>query len=412
MYKWSFPNNGFGQIMGVANAGFEHFRGEGLKSLAREICQNSLDARRDVNKPVKVEFVFDSLPSKSIEGFSEYKKVLEQCLSYWSRENNQKAIKFLNEAKIESNRDRINFLRISDYNTTGLLWAYSDKADGWNALTKIDGGATKSGDEAGSFGIGKNAPFCNSYFRVVYYRTLNIDGEKAAQGVARIMSFPTDETDNMGSMTTGIGFYGNPEKNKPVENIEFLDKMYTRTEVGTDVFVCGFFWKTDWKSEICKEIIQNFAVSIYEGLLEVTVGDEKITRNTLERYVNRFNTKDNVSVYSVLIKKDEVKEYYKNLLGGRFRLRLFIKEQNDKSLNHKILVVRRVGMKLFYLPSFSKSIAHTGILDIQGEELSKFFREMENSNHDAWDHKKHPDPDRAKNAFDELKRWIEDIFDE
>src|SRR5699024_12065015 len=62
-------------------------------------------------------------------------------------------------------------------------------------LTKIDGGATKNGDTAGSFGIGKNAPYCYSFYRTIFYRTLNKDGEYAAQGMARLLSFPTDLSD-------------------------------------------------------------------------------------------------------------------------------------------------------------------------------------------------------------------------
>ena len=42
--KWNFPSNNFGQIFGIADSGVETFKGTPIKSLAREICQNSLDA--------------------------------------------------------------------------------------------------------------------------------------------------------------------------------------------------------------------------------------------------------------------------------------------------------------------------------------------------------------------------------
>ena len=41
---WNFPGNQDGQIKGVADAGIENFNGTELSSLARENCQNSLDA--------------------------------------------------------------------------------------------------------------------------------------------------------------------------------------------------------------------------------------------------------------------------------------------------------------------------------------------------------------------------------
>ena len=42
--EWKFPHNGFGQVRGVSDAGIETFTGTEIQSLAREICQNSLDA--------------------------------------------------------------------------------------------------------------------------------------------------------------------------------------------------------------------------------------------------------------------------------------------------------------------------------------------------------------------------------
>ncbi|QXM06731.1 hypothetical protein [Crassaminicella indica] len=52
---WNFPSNNFGQLNGISEAGIETFRGSPYSSLAREICQNSLDAILDKDKP---EFVF------------------------------------------------------------------------------------------------------------------------------------------------------------------------------------------------------------------------------------------------------------------------------------------------------------------------------------------------------------------
>ena len=53
---WNFPGNNFGTLSGIGEAGIETFKGSPCRSLAREICQNSLDARLDPGKPVRVEF--------------------------------------------------------------------------------------------------------------------------------------------------------------------------------------------------------------------------------------------------------------------------------------------------------------------------------------------------------------------
>ena len=54
MAYWYFPSNDHGENKGINDSGVATFRGTPLKSLAREICQNSLDAATD--KTVRVDF--------------------------------------------------------------------------------------------------------------------------------------------------------------------------------------------------------------------------------------------------------------------------------------------------------------------------------------------------------------------
>ena len=193
MCKWNFPNNCCGQIAGVANAGIETFSGTEILSLAREICQNSLDAAKNSGDCVKVEFEKYVIESKDIPGYENYKDSIRKASAYWEKQDSNKAVQFLQRATKEIKKKYSFVLRISDYNTTGLSEPYGYGSDGWNSLTKIDGGATKNGDKNGAFGIGKNAPFCNSDLRLVFYRTLNMENEIAAQGMSRFLSFPEDE---------------------------------------------------------------------------------------------------------------------------------------------------------------------------------------------------------------------------
>ena len=52
MAYWYFPSNDYGENKGINDSGVATFRGTPLKSLAREICQNSLDAT--IGKTVRV----------------------------------------------------------------------------------------------------------------------------------------------------------------------------------------------------------------------------------------------------------------------------------------------------------------------------------------------------------------------
>ena len=218
MIEWNFPSNNGGQINGIANAGIETFNGRLIQSITRENCQNSLDAAKNENEKVIVKFTSKKINSNLFPGREVFLQKLKKALEYWKK--NEKAKTFLEKALFVMEKDEMDVLIISDYNTTGLLGAYSnDIYSPWSSLTKLDGGATKSGNTGGSYGIGKNAPFANSNFRTVFYRTRNSDNEIASQGIARIISYPEDFDAEMDTMTTGVGYYGNSKGNIPVNKI-------------------------------------------------------------------------------------------------------------------------------------------------------------------------------------------------
>ena len=67
---WNFPNNGCGQTRGISDAGIETFNGKEIQSLAREICQNSLDATPDgSSSEVVIEFERYIIKSNYIPGY-------------------------------------------------------------------------------------------------------------------------------------------------------------------------------------------------------------------------------------------------------------------------------------------------------------------------------------------------------
>ena len=69
-------------------------------------------------------------------------------------------------------------------------------------------------------------------------------------------------------------------------------------------------------------------------------------------------------------------------------------------------------MKISDIPSLPKSISFVGFLELQGEELNKFFRGMENPQHNKWEPKRHPDPSRAREYKDEVEEWVRSVISE
>lgn len=410
--EWKFPHNGYGQVRGVSDAGIETFTGTEIQSLAREVCQNSLDAVVEgSDATVRVDFEKYRIPSLDIPGYEQYASKIKKAYDYWSIKNSEKTIKVLAKALDSINKPNVNILRISDFNTTGLSHPYEDSDEGWNALTKLDGGATKRGDKAGAFGIGKNAPFTNSDYRLVFYRTLNEAYETAAQGMSRFISFPEDLNDSMNTMTTGIGYYGNPQGNLPVDSIRELEELYKRSEMGTDVFIYGFNAGAEWDKDVINEVLENFLMSIHKNLLSVTVADKIIDSSTLSRYLGVYNSKvKNAYWYHQVLIRPETKVFARDFHGlGTLKLSVLV--DSSEKMNRKILITRTSGMKLFELKNMSRIISFSGILEMEGKELNEFFREMETPAHDKWLPSRHStNVTLAKEYNIELKDWVRECI--
>jgi len=423
MVKWNFPEIIGGQLKGVSDAGIENFSGSELTSLVRENCQNSLDAAINDEDPcVRVEFECSHVDSTNVPGINDYREILKKCKDFWDTMNSVKSHEFLRDAYSYLRKDKTFVLRISDYNTAGLSFPYSHGKKpqeylqgGWYSLVKVDGAANKDGDKAGAFGIGKSAPFCNSAYRVVFYRTLNIDNERAAQGISRLLSYPGKQEK---SYTSGIGYYGEENGNDPIGSIPELDSFKKRDECGTDVFIYGFKSTTTWENEAIIALLDNFLMSIYNGMLSVKIQNQVIDKDTLGSVMRRSHrtyvseTKNTYGNYLALTSTSGVTKHYKEFHGlGTLELTILV-DPNEK-LDRKILVVRKAGMKLFRLSNINKVISFTGILELKGKALNSYFRQMETVAHDCWEPRRYKEnPKQAKAYYEEIKEWIHNVVAE
>lgn len=180
--KWRFPINDSGGIRGINDTGVAMFRGNPLSSLAREICQNSLDAAISDKEPVKVQFKMFTIKTDEIYGMKDLKETFLKCKDFWGDQVNGETVKFFNNAITVSNRPECRIMRISDFNTTGLLGSEAKINTDWTNLTKSTGVSDKKGTAGGSFGIGKFAPFACSDFFTVFYSTKDCENKCAYQG--------------------------------------------------------------------------------------------------------------------------------------------------------------------------------------------------------------------------------------
>ena len=417
MGEWFFPSRDHGAIEGFSNPGLEMFKGEPIRAMAREVCQNSLDAKKDNGEPLRIEFKREFVKITDFPGMIDMRKVLVKCQNFWKRKHDEKTDEFIKNAIRTIEGDKFFILRISDYNTTGLKGAFDDDDFmPWKSLVQGDAFTVKSNDgAAGSYGIGKAAPFVVSNLQTVFYRTFDETGVRAAQGVTHLVSYEQENSDiGKDSITRSTGYYGDGEDNRPFSKIDKLDKMVQRTEHGTDLFIPGFNFvtgrTTEWSDEIIIEILDNFLYSIYSGHMVIAVENQILNKDTVAHYIEKYYPKTkHASAFYDVIRDDnenvieEVKPFYKL---GDIRLRILYTPMGNK----KVLVVRNSGMKISDIPSLPKGVAFTGFLELRGEGLNSFFRKMENPQHNKWEYKRHPDPQKAKKFKEEIENWVREFI--
>ena len=306
--KWSFPHNNDGDVNGINNSGVEIFLGTPLKSLAREICQNSIDASCN-NEPVKVEFAPFELAVNDFPDSDSLKKAFVASLAYWEPQRSKKTKNFFQNAIDIMESGVVHFLRISDFNTTGLSGSKGEYNTPWCNLTKSSGTSDKVGTAGGSFGIGKFAPYACSDFRTVFYNTLDLDGISAHQGISRITSFKRDDE----KTTVGVGYCGG-DRNKPVYNQISLDPNFSRSEnmTGTDVYISAFNrYSSDWKVDVIASVLDGFLVAIFRGRLIVQVDDVTICADTLPELLQDYKAhiSENADKYYYVLTSSETNWY-------------------------------------------------------------------------------------------------------
>lgn len=406
---WIFPSNNYGMVTGIGEASIETFKGSPYRSLAREICQNSMDARFDKNKPVVIEISCFSIENMEIPDYGTLKDSINSCLEFWTEQKNKKTIDFLKKAKNVIESKSVNVLRISDYNTTGLLGSDKEYNTPWHNLVKAAGVSDKEGTSGGSFGIGKAAPFACSDIRTLFYATKDIKGLSAFQGIAKLVSFREKGLfKDRDSITTGTGYYSADRKNNPLRECRSIDPNYTREDYGTDIFVLGFRKNEDWKSEIINSLLEDFLIAIFNNELVVIIDGMEISAKNLSEIIENFKDTAPIAYNYYQVLTDDRTEKIEHEFTGLGTIELHI--LMNQGLHRKVMMCRKNGMKIFDKANISGNIQFAGICVLKDEKINEYFRDMENPQHNAWEPERHStdSKSKAKSNISMLYRFVKE----
>lgn len=396
--KWRFPGNNFTTESGLDTADMETFKKDPISSLARELVQNSIDARKDLNQAVVVEFSSFEIDSDDIPGKDRIVDELDSCIVEWA--DHKKIHGQLVKMKDAIKKPQTTCLRVSDFNTKGLLGVSGTEKKAFYLLTKGSGISNKEGTAGGSKGIGKYATFVASAFNMVFYSTVTADCEVGYQGICKLCSAPLNGTEEK---TQGIGYYGMDEKNQPIQEQFSLEKGFSRTKdnTGTDVYIMGFRKEQMWMKDVITKILDSFIVAIAFRELEVIVQDIKINADTLssivysDEYILRQSKKSIVAQYELLTHSEAIRTIIE--IEGLGKAKLYLRgyqRENIEMATHDCVMIRYPYMKIKNLNRVS-TIPCSAMCIIENNKLNELLRDIENPQHTDWE---------VKRILDESKR--------
>lgn len=404
---WYFAKNEGGEERGLNDSGIETFKTNPYACLAREIIQNSLDARatpltdRDDprmsrisdNNPVEVTFNLESLDVDELPQFSAISDVFKACSQYWP---NDETRAFCTQATQLLDHGTLDLLRISDFNTTGVRGSDKDRTHhrGWHSLVRSSGSSAKSEQQGGSFGIGKSAPFAMSALRTVFYSTRTTEGTVSFVGVSRLMAYE----DRRGSLRQSVGYYG-VDKGASVVGARSIPRRFLRKTVGTDVCVLGFKGRGRWKKEIRKAVIEHFWPALASGELVVKLSDEIISKERLPELME-LESPGTIG-YLECLTSPETRHFTRELPSiGKVHLFLLTGENYPC----RVAMIRNTGMVIYHHPVDSW-VRYSGVFVCENAEGSGILRKMEPPRHNKWETNR-PKLGYGKQTLNEIKAFL------
>ena len=401
-----------------------------FKKFAREMVQNSIDVKNEqINEPLIVEFNLFEVEKNDLPNFDGLIEHIDGTISYCEIKN--KKNNAYNTSKLEKNilkKDKIQILKISDYNTIGICGSKDLKSEKskWQGLIYNEGDSVKdSSNSLGSFGLGKGAAFAMSNLRTVFYNTKDVDGNRAFEGVTRqYVSYVNNKKKNF------KGYFARVENGEVLpfvdDEIKKYSSIFERNSPGSDIYVLepniSILSLESIKWFLIESIICNFFVAIRDGALEVKVQGTEVNQGNLDNifvFLNDFYEKNNLEKSDSLIATgqylkalDYGKMISENLKGfGEINLWLY-KDSNIKGKN--VAIIRKNGMFIRNLDVKYANQKFAGVVIVQGSEGVEFLKSIEDPNHLDFDpsrptsHEEYGSTEDKQKRLNQFYTWIKE----
>lgn len=307
MAKWIFSPSPIGVDQGPNNPTAEHFKSQEIFSaLVRESIQNSLDVPLS-DKPVEVRYAFGTITGELNDSLKEVEQhVIASKEAYPDSTQYQRMADFLETHKNEE----ITYLRVSDYNTTGMNYKKGDNTCGFYSFVQSIGNSSKNSEGAGgSYGFGKAAYYEFSNSRSVLVSSRTEDGQVAFQGCSMLCTHYIG-----GDKINFSGFFDGGD-GTPIQEISLIPEKFQRNVSGSDIYILHVDSNNDimkeYEDSIVRSVLLNFWTAIYKEKLVVYFDWEddgedeiEISKDKLDSLMDHY--------FPEMIDKNELNDEYCN----------------------------------------------------------------------------------------------------
>lgn len=429
--KWTFAELSASHFHnGPQDAMIEAFKGSPYAALIREACQNSCDALAEGQKRVRLSLTFGSLNKCDYPNLFDLRSHIQGCLTLYP--DDQNTTKVFRPMLYILNKSQIPYLRVSDYNTTGMSF-YKDLSGkprgSFYAFVRSGGHSEKTSSTAGgSFGFGKAAYFQISGLRSIIVSTQNTEGKNFFEGIS---SFCTHQIGS--EYFDGHGFYDSTDGIEPNTSLENIPMAFRRSEPGTDFFILGTDQYTyQAKEDMAKAALRYFWAAIIDGSLEIEIDNILISKETFNDVLNRFfpesgddairnhfyklNPRPYAEVYRLAGTAENFQLIEKDLpLLGHVKLYVNI----DPDCNRDKIIYMRKNKMVIQTEMLRNHYGAYCVFVCESERGNELLRKLENASHDKWDKSNYtvnnvPNED-GKEALKEIDNFVQEslrsIFD-
>ena len=436
---WLHPVDASDQWDGFNEPGIEHFSGSPIRHLAREVNQNSLDSHDEEKAaPVRVTLKKHTIKVADIPNVDELKATFKLCAKA-AKSESAKSLQFFEQAVKELAKTKISVLEISDFNTKGMRGPAKNGSP-YYAFMKAKGQSKKATETAaGSFGIGKFAPYAVSKLRTVFVSTVFLDQDGEAHQLSQGKSILMSHDDAKGARHQGIGFWGMKEKCHPVEGTNVtLPGWLTRCpasgklekHIGTKLVILGFDDQAGWQQSLAASIAENFFGAILEGTLEVEVdGQFVLNAANIEQLYDDEQLKDQIAddknepeqflnsreFYNCLkAHEDGFIEQHQNLHLGLCELKIMVQEGLPKRvafLRNGMFISDELG--LAGLKNFSEFKDFVAVFQCKDKKGIELLRAMEPPRHDDFEPERLPTREeqaKGKRALRDVAAFVREML--